>query len=124
MDGVRYELRSEGTILVLTTGARFTTDHLLDTMTRALRDPAAQLPIKLLVDNRGCTESASTEEVQRRAGMLGSRVCLFVPWVAVVVSDDLQYALARMNQAYLEEHGIAVAIFRDFDEALGWLAAR
>ena len=123
MNGVRYELMSQGKILVLTTGPRFTTDDLLDTMRSAFGDPAVRRPLKLLLDNRGSKESASSTEVQRRAALLGSLTHLLLPHMAVVVSDDLHYGLARMGAAYVEESGFSVAVFRDFDEARVWLEA-
>lgn len=123
MNDVSYRLQSEGTLLVLVTGARFTTDELFECGRRALQDPAAKPPLKVLVDNRGSQENASNQEVERRVAQFAKYPELLAPRVAVVVSDDLHHGISRMAGAHLEEHGVTLAVFRDFDEALRWLQA-
>jgi hypothetical protein len=123
VSGARYRLESDGTILVLVTGARFTTNELSDVVKSAFDDPAVRPPVKLLLDSRGSRENASAEEVQRRVSMFGSRLDLFVPRVAVVVSDDLHHGIARIGAALVEEYSVNLSIFRNFDEAFRWLDA-
>jgi len=119
---VRWSLEDDGRVLRLVTGERFTSEDMGAKLEEAIAACAAQLPLLLLFDNRGSEENASPDELRRRSRYfreLGPKV--FAPRVAVLVSDDLHYALGRMSAAFAESEGYEVEVFRDEQSARRWL---
>jgi hypothetical protein len=118
---VAWELTQGGTVLHVVTGERFTTDDLLAAARAALADPRAKPPLRLLFDNRGSRESASHEELRRRAHFMRRAREQFAPRIAIVVSDSLHHGLARIGGSYAESGGFEVEVFRDLEAARAWL---
>jgi hypothetical protein len=74
-----------------------------------------------LWDLRECTPLLATEDVRtiaataRRRDRPGSRI-------ALLAGSDLSFGILRQNQVFREVPGNEVRVFRDVDEAVGWLA--
>ena len=113
--------RIEDGILYIITGPRFDTEALAQVAGRALEDPEFKPPMSLLIDLRESEESASSQEIMRRASMLGEHRELFGGRAAVVVSDELHFGLSRIGSAWADGHGVNVEVFRDLDAAVVWL---
>jgi len=76
-----------------------------------------------LWDLRAAKGAISSEEIDQLASFVGSRWGhLGARKIALVVSRDLDFGLARMYEQLLEiQSSIAVMVFRDIEEAKGWL---
>jgi len=76
-----------------------------------------------LWDVRNVRETPETTDELREAAALVTRLRdLFQGGrVAIVVSTDLYFGLARMFQVFAENSGIDYQIFREIDEARDWL---
>lgn len=118
---VRWELKENGTLLHVVTGARFGTAELLEAGRAALADPRARPPLHLLFDNRDSKENASHEELRSRAAQMEVARDRFAPRIAVLVSDALHHGLARVAGAYAASAGFEVEVFHDVDSARAWL---
>ncbi len=115
-----YEL--DGGILILRSGAHFSTEDLRRALDAAFEDPRFRRGMVLMFDNRGSRESAPTEEIALRIDILRSRLSRLSPYCAVVVDSSVHYGLARMGEAFAEKHGVRIRVFRDdIDAARAWL---
>jgi len=118
---VSWALESDGSVLHLRSGPRFSSEELAEAVRAALDDPAARLPLAVLWDNRGSEESVPQEELRRRVERIADRPDRIAPRVAMVVSDPLHFGLARVGASYAENRGIRVEIFSDLESARAWL---
>jgi hypothetical protein len=92
----------------------------LDALEAGLDALGSELPAPVLVDARASTASRPTSEVRELATSLAP----FAPRierVAVVVSSDVHYGLARMGAMLAGELGASSDVFRDMDAALAYL---
>jgi hypothetical protein len=89
---------------------------------RQVHNPTIQLGMKELADFRQVAQMNVTAQTLRDTVALAQThpQWLHIP-VAVVVSRDLVYGLARMYQILAEESLAPTEIFRDMDAALAWL---
>lgn len=86
-------------------------------------DPAWRKEFRQLVDVRSAGLKALSAEAVRSLADRAEELdpVLGFGKVAVVVSQDLHYGLARMYQAMSEGSAREVEVFRDPDSALSWL---
>ncbi len=108
-------------VLVLKSGARFSTMGLAAVLEAALNDSRFSNGMFLLFDNRDSEESASTEEIRRRLRILDE--CPVSRRCAIVVSDGLHYGLGRIAASYGLDLGLEIELFEDVTEAKDWLRA-
>ena len=78
---------------------------------------------RFLWDHRGVREAPESTDDLREAAAFSNEVRdLFAGGrVAIVVSSDLDFGLARMFQVFAEGSGIDHEVFRDRDAARDWL---
>jgi hypothetical protein len=108
--------------LVLTEGSGVLTDaDVLAHKERLLSDPAFQPGMRELSDIRAIERIAVTPEgvramvdYDRRAGVAAHRL-------ALVVSQEVAFGMARMYQLVGAREDQSVGVFRSIDEAMQWL---
>ena len=89
-----------------------------------LSDPMFRPGLDELIDARDCEYSGGgfDEILEYRGVRLESgRPAAGKGRWACVVSDDLMYGLSRMFGTLASDLGVEMRVFRDMDEALGWL---
>jgi len=78
----------------------------------------------LLWDLRAIREAPqSIEELRQAAEFVRTTREIFGDGrVAILVTSDLDFGLARLFQAFADGSGIAYEVFRDYDAARAWVA--
>lgn len=112
--------RFESNVLVIESGARFTTEDLGEMVRAGLVDPACPAKPCLVLDIRESRESASAAEIRDRVYRFVEARDHFGPRMAIVVSDSLHYGLSRMALVYLDAAGVQARVLRSVDEAIAW----
>ena len=75
-----------------------------------------------LWDLRDASFSLSREEVRSLAEFAGRGSTLRPPArLAFVASRNLEFGLLRMFEAFREQEGVEIEVFRDYEEALKWV---
>ena len=119
---VTYAYHSE-ILLIEAIGGDYSPEDLPRTFVAALGDPAATMPVALLLDVTRSTVLATRRPDQIRyvaeflkpyAERIGRRC-------AVVASEDVHFGLARMGSVFAEGVGVEAQVFRTMDEAVEWL---
>ena len=116
--------RIENDVLYTTIEGEFTPDDIRAYREGLRADPAYHAGMHALVDCRRVSALFSAEDLRALANDLERPPSAFVgPWrCAIVVASEVIYGLVRMYDAYLQTDTIDVRPFRDFDEAVAWLA--
>jgi len=116
---ITAELDRSAGIWVVTVGERLT----LEDVSEIAATTDWEGVNRRLWDVRNVRETPETTDELREAAALVTRLRdLFQGGrVAIVVSTDLYFGLARMFQVFAENSGIDYQIFREIDEARDWL---
>ena len=85
-----------------------------DFLQKILSDPAVPSPLKVLRDARKQVGLINPKNLPPFVSIAKSAVCK----MAIVVSEDIVFGMARVFRARVGEN---VSVFRDFDEAHEWL---
>jgi hypothetical protein len=90
------------------------------------RDPSVPAGLHVLIDVRENTHSMPSLEVEARVSrffeLLGAKIG---PRCAMVIADDIHWEVrARFVQFFAQSWHVRVSIFRDLEEARGWLDTR
>ena len=110
--------------LVLTTGSGTLTDNdIIQFKARLLQDPDFKPGMKELSDIRGIDQlditpsgvQAMVQQDARHSAEVASHK------LALVVSKEVAYGMARMYQTLTQSNIETVGVFRDIDEARAWL---
>jgi hypothetical protein len=117
--GVRFIVDDEKLELKLEN--EYTHIDVIDALSKAL-DMTTQ-PLPVLVDVTKSYELKDTHELSVFARFLAGRREEIVPRLAVVVSQEIRYGIARQLGAYLEMGGIKARPFYERDQAMDWLLA-
>ena len=112
---VTWEIQDS--VLVLTT-AGFGGHETLFALSQAVSDPAFRSGLALLCDLR----LEIGDPMRSRAKFIASLIPVGISRRCALVIGLHQYGIARMEAAHLEFEGMEPEVFRDFDEALAWLA--
>ena len=111
-------------ILVIQTGGKWGFPALKKTLHTAVKSLGRRCLNGVLLDDRNAKFTGFRDNFaemarfhQRLSDRIGKKM-------AVLVSDDLQYGMARMSSAIHSLHGIDVEPFRDKEKAWAWLAGR
>jgi len=115
-----YEIDAMRGVISVTGIGELTDQQLVDLHNRFASDPAVKPEFAVLFDMRGATGAGVTPEgVRNLAGL---------PFVlsreskrAVVVGTDLGFGMARMYGLRREPRNPVFEVFRDLDEAQGWI---
>ena len=75
----------------------------------------------LLLDFRASRENRTNEKIARLACFIREKRSLLGDCSAILVSDPLQYGLARMLAAHAEAGGMKFSVFTDPVQARRWL---
>lgn len=98
-------------------------DEVSDLARRFRADPALPPSFDLLIDARDSNRVPTLAELETRVATLVALRDRFAGRVAMVVSDDLRFGLARLLEAHLEPFGIEAHAFRAVEPARVWLEA-
>lgn len=101
---------------------QYTHNEVIDALSKALE--IAPHPLPILVDVTDSSELKDAEELSAFARFLAGRRVDIVPRLAVVVSQEIRYGIARQLGAYLEMAGVKAKPFYDRNQAMDWLLAR
>jgi hypothetical protein len=114
-------LASKDRVIVTVRGECLAAD-LLDTGDRLYDDPQFRTGMSTVLDLRGAIPAVTADNIRtivsfisRNLERRGRGRC------AVVVERDVDYGMARMGQAYLDEVGVELGVFRDLAAAERWL---
>lgn len=113
--------RIEGRIIIINLSGKYPVHLLLETMRKALDDPAATLPARLLLDASLSESIRSTEEIEE----ISETISTWKPEIdriAIYVKSDLLYGVSRMAAAFSSFSPFDVAPFRSLEEALVFLS--
>lgn len=89
-----------------------------------LVDPAIVAGSRVLVDSRELVGGDSSELVKHLAVVAQTTAeRLECGAIALVVSSDIAYGMARMYMGLTDAQHPTTEVFRDYDEALAWLTA-
>lgn len=88
---------------------------------QAIADDRFVLRMILVFDLRDYTRIASTKDLQARAKFLGSLRNKISSTLAILISSDYRYGLARRFEPYAEQNGIEVEVFREEVQVIEWL---
>jgi hypothetical protein len=117
---VTWEIQDS--LLVLTT-AGFGGQETTFALSQAVSDPSFRPGLALLCDLRLEIDDPSWEELAARAKFVAGLLPLGVSRRCALVIGLHQYSIARMEAAHLEHQGLETEVFRDIEEARGWLEA-
>lgn len=84
-------------------------------------DPQFDPAMGVVVDFTRVTTAPVSAEIEQYMAFLGGQGDRRNVKRAILVSNDLQYGMARMAAAYGEHYSLRVQVYRDLDEALAWL---
>lgn len=117
-----YRIDAGGVVHIHASGA-LTDAHLFDLRERLAVDPALRPGAPRLADIREVDRLEVTPDgIHRLVAMEHDPAQPFsARRIAIVVSGDLPYGMARMYEALSSETPAAVRVFRDLDEARAWL---
>lgn len=115
---VGYEI--EGDVFILRLEDAYEPEELLESCSRAPRDPRFTAPMRLIVDSRRSQTMLETELIRDSLKRL-AQARVFRERVAHVASDALHQALGRMAESYAEIEGIEFRSFDDIDAARLWV---
>ena len=77
-------------------------------------------PVLILFDIRKTGEHRTPEEIRDIAEIVRSYFSKKIK-IALVAQSDLYYGLSRIFAAYVEDTGVAVQVFKKYDDSLAWL---
>lgn len=83
--------------------------------------PAMRFPLHILWDCRHAETTTTDTLLYDAIDRSGELPQLSGARIAVIVSDDRQYGLARLSKVDLEMEALVVSVFRSIDEGLIWL---
>jgi len=121
---VTYDVRPDGILMVERSGAP---DNLEEDASLLLRlaDERIVPGMRVLVDSTKVVPADSCKVVQHLAAVArATAVRLECGAVALVVSSDVAYGMARMYMALTEVGHPNTQVFRDCEEALSWLTSQ
>ena len=118
---ISWSLGDDGVVYVLQTG--LTSVEAMDRSVSAFYPwlELASNPVRILWDGRSALADKSGLVIRRAASRIRTLPPLEGARLALLVSTDLQFGLARLGGAYLEMEGLQVRVYRDRSEALTWL---
>jgi hypothetical protein len=101
---------------------QITTHDEEDALHKRRKDPLIVPNIPVIVDCREVDPPDTTETVQYIADQVTALAAdLACGPVAIVVSSDVEYGMARMYMALTELKHPNIRVFRSYDNALKWL---
>ena len=120
--GVDYRIE-EGVAIVTNSGS-FTNQDVEETLHALTRDQDCKPGIRVLFIDKGSDYSPRKHGAEEAARILGLLVPNISERIAIVVTKDLHFGIARMIQVYCEDHGVAFRVFREEQAARNWLVEK
>ena len=115
----------EGNLLYFEAHVYRTFAEFRQALAKLLEDETMPASCRLIVDVSRTTYSPTSQELRDIAATIASARCnKGNSHIGVVVSNKLQYGLARMLGSYLEQLGVGMVIFEDKEQALASVARR
>ena len=121
---IQHRVEADTGLLVVERTGTVTDDEESESVRARAADPHVTPGIRVLVDCTGLERADSASHVRRAAerAVANARNLRCGP-VAIVVTTQAAYGMARMYQTLTEESHPSTRIFGDVDEARGWLRA-
>jgi hypothetical protein len=120
---ISYRIDPERNLVLTTASGILTDDDVLQHKAHLVQDPAFQPGMKELSDIRGIDRlevtPAGVRAMVQQDERDGARVASHQ--LALVLSKDVAYGMARMYQTLAESKMGSVGVFRDAAEAIAWL---
>jgi hypothetical protein len=120
-----WAIDREAGIVRVTAQGQVSLEHERDSLLRILAHPDHTPGLGILLDNRERRPAATPDHVRAMAGVVSE-----VPdrlgrmKLAIVVSRDVSFGMARMFAILSEASTMRTSIFRDVDEAEAWLRGK
>lgn len=120
---ISYVIDPERHLVLTTASGTLTDDEVIQFKDRLVRDPGFTPGMSELSDVRGVDRLEVTSAGVRAMVQQDEEAATHVAShkLALVVSQDVAYGMARMYQTLTESHMKHMGIFRDIDEARAWL---
>jgi hypothetical protein len=121
---VTVQHRRVGTIGVVEASGRYDVAELRAAIDAAIAPFGAKGADGLLFDltHSDALGDRPTDEVRAMAYFIASKSAGFAARLAMVTGSDVAYGLMRLGAVVAESQGVAARVFRDFTDALAWLA--
>lgn len=119
---ITYEIDAD--ILVIRQNGTTDTSEIQKMMSTALKDPLLTKGSHLLWDARDAPANASTNKMKSLLHIPGSSAGILSGNIAMLVTSDRQYGVARIFSVYAEEAGVTVKVLHNEQEAKDWLRHR
>ena len=118
---MRYDFDSRGFVRI-SVSPDPDPDEEIESYLGMLSDPRFHPGIAILLDNRARRGEGDSEHVRRMAGLARkSSERLEGCRCAIVVSNDVEFGMARMYELMASGDPLTVRVFRDMEEAESWL---
>jgi hypothetical protein len=98
-------------------------DQTIVAMTSLAHDPEFRPGFGILADARRVEYTPGAEETHQLATVASQRDVFLDHPMAIVVSQDLNYGIARIFSALASLRGATAEVFRDMEAARAWLTA-
>uniref|UniRef100_A0A832I2W3 STAS/SEC14 domain-containing protein n=1 Tax=Eiseniibacteriota bacterium TaxID=2212470 RepID=A0A832I2W3_UNCEI len=114
---------ARGRVVEVLLAGDYQEDEVSDLARRVRADPALPPSFDLLIDARASNRAPTVAELEMRVATLAALRDRLTGRIAMVVSDDLRFGLARLLEAHLEPFGMDARAFRSVESARAWLEA-
>jgi hypothetical protein len=117
--GVSYRIEKD--VAVITNSGSFTNLDVEETLLALTRDQDCKPGMRVLFIDKGSNYNPPEHGPKEAAHILGLLVPRISERVAIVVTKDIHFGIARMIEVYCEDHGVTFKVFRKEQAARNWL---
>lgn len=111
----------KGNIAVINIEGHFTLDELLDGFRQTLNDNDLKQNTHIMINGSKSKELPPTEILLKISEILCEGKDKFSCRLAILVSQNVRFGMARQLGAFLDSHNVSTRPFYDHDEAVEWL---
>ncbi len=115
------ELQSERQRVSVVARGALTQAERLSALTDCIALLGANPGLGVLFDAGEATSAPTPLENREIMEAASTMAPVFLAGVAIVITETVQYGMARMLQTLLESRGVAVAVFTEISAAIAWL---
>jgi hypothetical protein len=121
---VRYHIDAENTLVETTCTGEVSLAEVLEHFDILQQDPARPAHTDVLLRFAGLTRTPDTPQLRTVADRIGWRPGFGFRFCAIVADNDFLFGIGKMFAGHAGGHFADVGVFRDREEALGWLRER
>jgi hypothetical protein len=121
---LKYKILQDRKLVYVVGTEKVTFAELLAHLGELAKDPGYRAPMKKLIDYRYCEPlNLSTAEMETFSRKKASYANVFAgEQCAIITKVDVDFGMARMHGAHIEQKKIDTMVFRDMKPALEWLS--